>query len=250
MRMWASIARWAFYTAGCLPLALMAATPSFATTTIPGTTSIYAVAGSTAGSSNTNDGTEAVSFSVVGGQTYNITATGTLNCCNGDSTYDGGPDGIQISPFDSTVGVETNGLSALTGNSFLGLVGVFGDGSDPRGNASPAALAFDANNPSSVAPELWQIFYIGDGRSGYENPLGSLLDFTAPSGATVLYLGLIDHGPGGALSPCCYGDNIGSLEALVAPPAVPLPAAFPLFGSVLLGSGLLAWRSKRKRAAA
>ena len=32
----------------------------------------------------------------------------------------------------------------------------------------------------------------------------------------------------------------------VAPPAVPLPAALPLFATALAGMGLLGWRRKRK----
>jgi len=68
------------------------------------------------------------------------------------------------------------------------------------------------------------------------NPVGTLLEFTAPTGATLLYLGFIDHGPGGAVLPCCYGDNIGSLDV---PLLVSEPARLALVAASILGITLM-----------
>jgi hypothetical protein len=231
------IAVWAALAGAWLALA---GAPASALT-VESTSSIYAVGGSVSGA---GDGaTLATAVPVVGGQTVSVSASGDLTCCFflSNPSYYGGADGIRRSPYLTTSGLPVNGLSQISGNSFMGLMGVFGDGTDPRGNSSPSGLTFNADSPSSRAPLLWQVFYVGDGHEGYENSNGGLLTFMAPEGATVLYLGFSDQDVSGP--PCCYPDNRGHLNVEVS--AVPAPAA-----CWMLLSGLPAFRIMRRRNAA
>ena len=86
---------------------------------------------------------------------------------------------------------------------------------------------------------LNQLFYIGDGHSGYNNPTGASLYFTAPTGATRLYLGIIDSDDQGGL-PWCYSDNLGSFSVDVSLSVSPVPEpetyALMLFGLAVVGA--------------
>jgi len=180
---------------------------------------------------------------VTGGQSYFIEATGLIGCCGMENEPDIGPDGFTDQFFDGTYPPDpaVNGIAGIAGNKFLPLFGLFGDDSDPRSSIAPAPLTdFDADAPASPAPALWQMFYVGDGRNGFEDSGGDRLMFTAPDNATMLYLGMLDHGPGGSGSPCCYGDNPG--EFTVGVSAVPIPGAV-----WLLGSGLFSLVAIRRR---
>ncbi len=69
----------------------------------------------------------------------------------------------------------------------------------------------------------------------------SAQSFTAPGGATRLYLGASD-GFG-------WYNNIGAIEVTIndgSLSSTPLPAALPLFATGLGALGLLGWRRKRK----
>jgi hypothetical protein len=63
-------------------------------------------------------------------------------------------------------------------------------------------------NFPQLSPLIQQTFFIGNGRTSS----GAVQTFHVPAGATRLYLGFAD-----AVSfvgtPCCYGDNSGSLTA-------------------------------------
>ena len=99
---------------------------------------------------------------------------------------------------------------------------------------------------------LGQVFYIGDGLSGFNNSNGSALTFTAPATANRLYLGIAD-GYNNQI-PTKYGDNSGSFSVQItqagsAAPAqttVPLPEGFMvlLFGCLSLLSVLAVRRRK------
>jgi len=169
---------------------------------------------------------------------FNFMATGTTNCCNSPTPYTP-PDGNTYNTNISAL----NGLSASIGNSQLGLLGVFTDGSDPYGMTPPAALYWDRNNPTSLAPQLRQVFYIGDGRNGYNNSGGDLLNFTAPSTATKLFLGFAD-GWWFQGNPSYYFDNTGSLDVdvLLQSQPVPEPSTLLLLGSGLAGAFVRKWR--------
>jgi hypothetical protein len=94
---------------------------------------------------------------------------------------------------------------------------------------------------------LNQVFYIGDGRSGYGNALGSTLTFTAPSDATRLYIGAIDaysfNGTTGY-----YNDNLGSwLVSLThMSSALPEPSSWIM---MLLGFGAIGAVMRRRSSA-
>ncbi len=111
------------------------------------------------------------------------------------------------SAFGTTIS-GYGGISGISGNGFLWLVGVFLGGNEPA-NPSPTAFpAFTAGTKqfTNIAPALGQVFFIGDGRQGGARQL-----FKAPSGATRLFLGFAD-GDGGTGLPGYYQDNHGSLS--------------------------------------
>jgi len=139
-----------------------------------------------------------VAVSVTGGETLNLTATGTANC--GIGCISSGPGG---NPQFGTGSIAAYGdVGAYTGTPGEGfqLVGVFNAGPTP-----------------------WAPFVIGAGGS-----------FIVPIGATKLYLGLPDgfsfQGPPGT-----YNDNTGGFT--VTGVGVPEPATWATMLIGLLGLG-------------
>ena len=209
------------------------------TETVLGTASIYHVFGHAGGNGSAGPDTAAdlLTFTAGAGNVFSFTATGEIGCCGGLNpgfTPDGAGGGTNIT--------GRNGLSNISGNSLIPLVGVFTTDTDPFGGAAPAALAFNAGSPTSLSPLLNQVFYIGDGLTGYNNASGSSLSFTAPTTATRLYLGVIDaNGFNGPTD--FYGDNPGSFTvnaSLTAPTTgggVPEPAAWAMMLMGFFGLG-------------
>jgi hypothetical protein len=192
------------------------APPSSAVTVVPvpGGTSIYQVFGHSG--SFTGDARDAVLIGfAAGNNVFRITATGGVGCCGGSSvgTADGGY--LEYSNIDAW-----NGISGSVGIPSLGLVGVFTSDTDPYGSTPPDPLPWDGDNPTSLSPLLNQVFYIGDGRAGRDNPSGAVLSFTAPPSATRLYLGFADA-PYWTGPPGWYGDDPGSVEATIERNPVP-----------------------------
>ena len=119
------------------------------------------------------------------------------------------------------------------------LAGVFLDDNDPINATAPASLDFSSTSLgrsfSSLAPELQQTFYIGDGLTGEGS--GSVQNFWVPDGATRLFLGLVD-GSDFVGGPDYYDNNVGSFSATFEVTTVPEidPTALASVISLVVGS--------------
>lgn len=183
---------------------------------LPATTSIYEVFGVNGSTNDESSPAPYVTFAASASNVFSLgSASGTTNCCGGGGGFVGSDGGTFFGGGITNV-AAFNGLSGVSGNSTMGLLGVFTDENNPTGGVSPSPLAgWDKVNPLSLAPQLLQVFYIGDGRAGFENSAGSLLSFSAPSTATRLYLGFAD-GSGFIGVSSFYADNLGGLTGTVA----------------------------------
>lgn len=166
---------------------------------------------------------------VVAGGSYSFVVTGSVNNFPGPSGL--GPDGGQF--YEHSTGAE-NGLSGLHA-PINSLVGVFLDSSSPLGQPVLGGLDFASIGLDfpSLSPGLRQPFFIGDGMTGTQ----AVQTFTAPSGATRLFLGTMDG----------YGwwNNDGAFTVTVNGPAVPEPSAYAMVaGLALLGFG---WHRRHSR---
>lgn len=146
-------------------------------------------------------------FMVLGGQTLTFTARGGMDYYGLDQPSVG-PDGTP----DTESQIESlAGISGFLGGPHGALVGVFLDNTNPQGQTPPPELDFSAAGLGtafqSLSPGLRQVFFIGDGLTGTGS--GRRQTFTAPAGATRLFLGIADSfnfwGPPGA-----YDDNKGA----------------------------------------
>jgi hypothetical protein len=198
---------------------------------VPGTMSIYQIfghAGNPGGDYGPATDAALITFAASANNVFTFSVTGLVSCCGGAPNLppDGGASGMNVG--------GANGLSGLIGNGNIPFVGVFTTDTDPYGSVAPATLTFDKNNPTSLSPQLAQVFYIGDGKDGYNNASGATLTFTAPATATRLYIGAIDAYSFTATTGY-YNDNKGQFTASVSLAPVPLPPAVWLFGSALGG---------------
>jgi len=138
----------------------------------------------------------------------------------------------------AVAGNPSLGISGALNVNASGLVGVFIGSGAPTGPA-PAqrndGVAFNA-----ISPALNQIFWIRDGLTG--TGVGTVQQFTAPTGAMFLYFGTVD-GFG-------WNNNVGTIDvsiSQISTSETPLPAALPLFATGLGALRLLGWRRKGKR---
>lgn len=168
----------------------------------------------------------------LGGNTYVFSATGgTMNFPGPVNPTADGAGALNMTADYGT------GISGALGVNINGLVGVFLDSLVPGGPAPVQrndGMAFAA-----IAPLLGQIFWIGDGLTGTGS--GTLQQFTAPSGASRLFLGTSD-GFG-------WYNNVGTIDVNIrqvsTSGSVPEPTswAMMLTGFALLGTALR--RSRR-----
>jgi len=145
-------------------------------------------------------------------------------------------------------GLSGSNLASLDGISgYIGpqgpLVGVFLDNTIPSSGPAPVTLDFSASDVGidflSLAPQLDQVFYIGDGvTSG-----GDFQTFIAPTGATRLFLGIPD-GFGFVGLPGAYDDNDGSYRIRIGVNEVPINISEPT-SIVLISLGLLGFTFRR-----
>jgi hypothetical protein len=172
-----------------------------ATTIVPATANIFQAGQSTPYPTNDNfssfpftnynpavgglgEGSLPPSISVFGGETLDLSATGTVSCCVGGSPSNGPEGGGVGGSTDITPYVATWHVGAFTSPTQLALLGVFG-------------------GPTLTTP--WSAFTIGASRS-----------VVVPTGATTLYFGLADadnfRAPSG-----WYNDNTGAFTVTDVP---------------------------------
>ena len=164
-------------------------------------------------------------LSLIPGQTLNFSVTGAVSNTPFLPPPTATPDG---EVFISHLPGSQNGISDITA-PINSLVGVFLDNSQPDSTPAPASLDFSSIgiNFSSLAPQVKQVFFIGDGLTGTGS--GAVQNFIVPTGATRLFLGPLDYGT--------Y-NNGGSFTVKVE--AVPEPST--IFGLGLLGLGAFCQR--------
>jgi hypothetical protein len=95
------------------------------------------------------------------------------------------------------------------------LMGVFLNDSDPRNSSTPSARNYSKANKRDFGthkPKLKQVFYIGDGRKSD----GTYQKFIPPTGATRLFLGVMDERGR-------WSDNTGTINVEVGYPDDQLP---------------------------
>jgi hypothetical protein len=99
------------------------------------------------------------------------------------------------------------------------MVGMFLENDLPA--SPPPALRFYFTDSSeggiqtdfkTLAPQIGQVFYIGDGLTG--TGIGSIQDFLVPATATHLYFGYISSCNPTDIDPSCYSNHLGSLLAV------------------------------------
>jgi len=247
-KLFAAVTMAAAVAAGAASATPISAGGTLSGVSILGTASIYGVFGVKDPGDSGSTLAVITSFASGSGNVFSFSATGEIGCCGGldpGFTPDGAGGNMNVT--------GANGLSSLSGNSLIPLVGVFTTDTSPIGGVAPAALSFDSAAPSSLSPLLNQVFYIGDGRTGYNNAAGSALAFTAPTTATRLYLGVIDafgfNGQSGF-----YSDNPGSFSVDVhlaaANGGVPEPASWALMILGFGGAGAALRRRRRPLATA
>jgi hypothetical protein len=158
--------------------------------------------------------------------TFSASGVTDYNGCAGTS-----PDGGACS-FAATA--SALGISTYNGPANA-LIGVFLDANTP-GGVAPAGMDFSTPgslSQSTVSPQLNQVFFIGDGRTGLGT--GAVQRFVIPAGATRLFLASSD-GVGASYN------NFGSFAVVVSdaaapvsdPTAVPTTSPFVLFLTALL----------------
>jgi hypothetical protein len=171
---------------------------------------------------------------------FSVTGSAHYDACPCTATPDGS---TSFTGGTSSAGI---GISNVLGN-YDGLFGVFVG--DVRNSTAPATLDFRPSaSPGmdfeSLSPLLQQVFFIGDGLTG--TGTGTSQDFFVPTGATHLYLGMLD-GSG-------WYNNGGSFSVTINDPALEgSTSSTPEPGSVtmMIGAGLLGlgFRFKKHRVA-
>ena len=165
------------------------------------------------------------------GDVFSFAVTGVTD---GAGTGPTGPDGAYI--FD----MADYGLAAAPayGVGVLGTVGLFLGSSLPAGH--PVGLNFHTIglNFAALAPALGQMFWIGDGLTGTGS--GASQAFTAPTGATRLFLGTVDGFQ--------WSNNTGAYTVTITSSGagVPEPASWAL---MIAGFGLAGATMRRRRRA-
>ncbi len=131
---------------------------------------------------------EAGSIKVNPGSSINFDGVnGGANNSSGGTKYNGdGNTGWIISNFNG----DENGIADVS-MPINAVVGVFLNDDKPTKGSTPESLDFSSSTSrdfNTLAPELKQPFFIGDGRTSQ----GEIQQFVVPTGATRLYIGTMD----------------------------------------------------------
>jgi len=166
----------------------------------------------------------------------NLTAGNILTFSATGATDFGGC--VSPSPDGGGACGNFTGAATLSLSSYRGpvnaLVGVFLDNN--AGGFVPPGIDFtppSAQSQSTIAPQLRQVFYIGDGLTGTGS--GTVQQFVVPPGATRLFLASSD-GPGASFNNAA-SFNVTVSDTPAAPPAGP-PASPPAAQGVPAGSNV------------
>jgi hypothetical protein len=187
----------------------------------------------------------ALTFTAGPGQVLTFSSvTGMVGCQN---VLTNGPDGTCFPGTSTNINSlnDISGIQANDANMFL--VGVFLGPGLP--GSAPASLDYNGTTLTlselSYAPQIGQVFFIGDGLTG--TGTGSTQMFDVPTGATRLFLGFADAGDFSG-NPNDYGDNPGqlSVDGSIAA-STPEPATWLTLG--LGGIALLAIGRRSSRLA-
>lgn len=130
--------------------------------------------------------TQVLGLSLTPGSTLSLTASGWGGLCE-TCNWGQGPDGLPNSAYP-TGGM--NGMSEINA-PWASLVGVFLGPDSPQLTPAPSALDFStiaSQDYLTLAPELKQVFFIGDGRTS----AGAEQKIIIPTGTSRFYLGMID----------------------------------------------------------
>jgi hypothetical protein len=163
-------------------------------------------------------------------------ATGLVSGCCNDFFF--GPDGNYTNQPGTLGTVNLDSLGSLSGIRALHstspfLAGVFLAEGSPAG-APPVALSYSLdgrdgtlrNDALLVSPLMNQVFFIGDGFARLAGGGNEQQRFMVPTGATALYLGLVD-GSYMAGPPGYFQDNLGQFEVELRIGGAELPAVVP-----------------------
>ena len=188
-----------------------------------------------AGGNTTSAGTDPVERPLVWepGDVVRFTSVNGSTDCDAEAEVCSltGPDGNLGADVTAPAVGALSGI-VYRGNNSLPLMGVFLGDALPA--VAPASLDFrNVEDFERVDPELGQVFWIGDGRTG--TVVGTTQQFGIPEGATRIALGFYDP---------AHGDNSGGLLATFE--VVPEPAGAALALAALTGL----YAVSRRRAAA
>jgi hypothetical protein len=215
-----STAAHAALTRACLAIVLTAMSLAGADLVIPGDANIYGAGHLSApapGGAGAGQLPPVYAFVPSAGLVLTFSSvTGTVRIDNNEHPlYTNGPDGGLL--FSYTNVWSYGGISGIAHHEkTMFLAGVFLDDTEPS-DPAPATLDFSAagltESFSAVAPQLRQVFFVGDGRTG----TGAVQRFIVPPGATRLFLGFADswNFSFGSIEgyPGWYDDDDGLLSA-------------------------------------
>ena len=156
-----------------------------------------------------NSPTQISGLSMSAGQSLQFKFTGTVSNWSGDNSYGCDGDGGYVSNnwWAAQNGNAEHGIGNITA-PIAAVIGVFLDDTQPDSTPAPTS-ALDFSTPASrdfasISPKLKQPFFVGDGLRADGT---TLQDFVVPTGATRLYIGIMDFQQ--------WSDNSGVMSTTV-----------------------------------